>query len=442
LAGERSLLQDTVLRLAGFARSPLLVCGEEHRFIVAEQLRDLGVEDASILLEPELKNTAPAIALAALAALRDAEQGERPVLAVFPSDHAIDSTPAFGEALAEAEEAAGQGYLVALGVEPREAETGYGYIKQGKPLGIGSLHKVERFHEKPDREVAEHYLAEGGYFWNAGIFVMLAERYLEELGRARPDVLEVSRAAFEEGLIEKDFFRAGAAAYRRLEAISIDHAVMERTSAAAVRPLGAAWSDLGSWDSVWRISQRDGDGNALRGEVLAIDSANNLIQAERSLVAALGVSDLVIVESSDAFLVCPRERAQEVRRLVAELERRGSDRHQIHNKVLRPWGGFESLDTGERYQVKRLTLLPGRSISLQRHQRRAEHWVVVRGTARVTRGEETITLEENQSTFIPVGVIHRLENPGPEVLEVIEVQTGDYLREDDIERFADEYGRS
>ena len=437
LVGEESMLQETWRRVAGLAgAAPLAVANEEHRFMVAEQLRQAGAEPAAILLEPVGRNTAPAIAAAALQATA---AGGDPLLLVLPSDHAVRDAAAFGRAVQAARPAAEAGRLVTFGIVPTGPETGYGYIRAAAGEGVRA---VERFVEKPDAETARGYVASGEYFWNSGMFLFRASRYLEELGRHRPDILEACRRAFAGARRDADFVRLDREAFAACPADSIDYAVMEKTDAAAVLPVDVGWNDVGSWSALWEVAERDADGNAHHGDVVALGCRNTYAWTERRLVALVGLEDAVVVDTDDAVLVAHRDRVQQVKDVVAGLKRDGRGEAVLHRKVYRPWGAYDSIDMGDRFQVKRITVKPGAALSLQMHHHRAEHWIVVRGTAKVTRGEEVLLLSENQSTYIPLGVKHRLENPGKVPLELIEVQSGSYLGEDDIVRFEDTYGRS
>ena len=438
LVGDHTMLQDTVRRLSGLdVTAPIVVCNEAHRFVVAEQLRSIGTPARAIVLEPMGRNTAPAIALAALAATADGP-GDA-LLLVLPADHVIRDVSAFQTAVRAAAVAARTGQLVTFGVVPQAAETGYGYIQRGEPLA--GAWRIARFVEKPDRARAEEFLASGGYYWNSGMFVFSARRYLDELRRQAPDIATACELAFATAQRDLDFTRVDATAFAACRAESIDYAVMENTRDAVVVPFDAGWSDVGSWSSLQSASEADADGNVVRGDVLVEDTRDSFLYAESRLVAVVGLRDHVVVETKDAVLVAPRARAQDVRSLVARIKSSGRSEHLLHRKVFRPWGSYDSLDNGERFQVKRLTVRPGGVLSLQLHQHRAEHWVVVSGTARITRGEEVFLLEENQSTYIPIGVRHRIENPGKVPLHIIEVQSGGYLGEDDIVRFEDQYGR-
>ena len=435
LTGEDSLLQATWKRVATLTPCrPIVVGNLDHRFMIAEQLREAGVTPASILLEPVGRNTAPAIAVAALEATRS---GEDALLLVLPSDHLIQQVEAFHAAVHAATAAAAAGQLVTFGVVPTSPETGYGYIKATEGSGARA---VERFVEKPDLATAQNYVASGQYFWNSGMFLIRASRYLEELERLAPDMLAACRDALTKARRDEDFVRLDAEAFAVCPADSIDYAVMEHTPHAAVVPLDAGWSDVGSWGALWEVSPKDAQGNAHRGDVIAIDCRNTYAHGQR-LITLIGLEDVVVVETDDALLVGRRDQLQKVKDLVGTLKSDGRSHAVWHRKVYRPWGAYDSIDSGERFQVKRITVKPGGSLSLQMHHHRAEHWIVVSGTARVTRGEEVLLLTENQSTYIPLGVVHRLENPGKLPLEMIEVQSGSYLGEDDIVRFEDVYGR-
>ncbi len=441
LATEQSLLQDTVLRLGALegCAAPILIGNQEHRFMIAEQLREIGVEPGALLLEPVGRNTAPAVAVAAHAALR---RDPGALLLVLPSDHVVRDPAAFGAAVRTAREAARQGALVTFGVVPTEPTTGFGYIEQGEPLAREApLFRIRRFVEKPDLETARAFLVQGGFLWNSGMFVLPARGYLDELERLRPDIAGAAVRAYATLRADMDFVRLDEQAFAACPAESLDYAVMEKTNRGAVVRADLGWSDVGSWSALWDIAEKDARGNAARGDVHLVDAEGCLVRSEGRLVSAVGVRDLVIVETSDAVLVAARDRAQEVRETVAHLDRNNRTEHLSHKRVYRPWGYYESVDAGGRYQVKRLMVKPGHALSLQRHRQRAEHWVVVAGRARVTRGEDVLVLEENQSTFIPLGVKHRLENPGEAPLFIVEVQSGAYLGEDDIERFEDRYNR-
>ncbi|MDZ4350101.1 MAG: mannose-1-phosphate guanylyltransferase/mannose-6-phosphate isomerase [Xanthomonadaceae bacterium] len=434
LLGNHSLLQATWRRIAPLAAPPLLVTGEDHRFMVAEQLRQIDCRPAAIMLEPVGRNTAPAIAVAALEATAT---GADPMLLVLPSDHVVADEAGFRAAVALAREAAGSGALVTFGVAPTAPETGYGYIRAP---GQG-VRPVEAFVEKPDLPTAEAYLASGQYFWNSGMFLFRASRYLAELARLQPAMLAACRQALASGRRDSDFLRLDGDAFAGCPSDSIDYAVMERTDAAAMVPIRVGWNDVGSWSALWQVADQDADGNAHHGDVIARDCRNTLAWGDGRLLALLGLDDVVVVDTADAVLVAHRDRVQGVKDIVAALKAAGRPEAVRHRKVYRPWGSYDSIDLGAHFQVKRITVKPGGALSLQLHHRRAEHWVVVSGQARVTRGEEVLDLSANQSTYIPIGMKHRLENIGAAPLELIEVQSGDYLGEDDIVRFDDAYGR-
>ncbi len=441
LVGEDTMLQATWQRVAPVADlPPIVVANEEHRFLVAEQLRLVGVEHAAIVLEPTGRNTAPAIAAAALQAMR--ERGEDPLLLVLPSDHVIADAEGFRAAVREALPAAERGALVTFGIVPSAPETGFGYMQAEAVHGDGSgPRRVLRFVEKPDAATAQGYLDVGGYYWNSGMFLFRASRYLEELERFRPDILDAVRRALAEGRRDGDFVRLDKHAFAACPSDSIDYAVMEKTGAAMVLPVDIGWNDVGSWSALWDVSEQDAGGNAHHGDVIAVDSRNSYAYAQR-LVALVGVDDLVVVDTGDAVLVARKDKVQQVKDVVAKLKAGQRSQAALHREVHRPWGSYDSVDMGERFQVKRIKVKPGARLSLQSHARRAEHWIVVKGTARVTRDNDVFELHANQSTYIPIGARHRLENPGTETLELIEVQSGDYLGEDDIVRYDDAYGRA
>jgi len=442
LTGERTMIQQTALRLTGLgAGGPVVVCNEAHRFLVAEQLRQLSVEPQAIVLEPAGRNTAPAIALAAHAALRAAghKAADDPLLLVLPADHVIRDVPAFHKAVHAALGAARQGQLVTFGIVPTAPETGYGYIHRGAESG--PVYRIARFIEKPSAAVAKDFVASGDHYWNSGMFLFGARRYLEELGRLAPGIASACAEAFSAAKADLDFTRIDKALFEACPADSIDYAVMEKTSDAVVVPLAAGWSDVGSWAALHEASEPDAHGNVSRGDVISEDSEGCYLYSESRLVSAVGLKDHVVVETKDAVLVAPRSRVQDVKKLVYRLKEQGRYEHSLHREVFRPWGSYDSIENGPRFQVKRLKVKPGAVLSLQLHHHRAEHWIVVSGTARITRGEEVFLLEENQSTYIPIGVRHRIENPGKIPLHIIEVQSGSYLGEDDIVRLEDHYGR-
>ena len=442
---ERSLFQETLQRLKGLAaEAPLIICNEAHRFIVAEQLRQNDIHAQSIMLEPVGRNTAPAVALAALQAIA---QNPEAILLVLPADHMIHNIPAFHQALDTARQQAESGKLVTFGIAPTAPETGFGYIQAGTPLALsgrgagGEGYTVQRFVEKPDSATAVEYLASGEYYWNSGMFMFKASRYLEELRKFSPDIFNACQQALEQTSTDMDFVRPDAAAFAACPSDSIDYAVMEKTTDAVVVPLDAGWSDVGSWSSIWEVSPKDSSNNRVHGDIMAVDTQNSLLFSESRLVATVGITDMVVVETRDAVLVAHKDRVQDVKAIVQKLEAEGRSEKDWHRIVYRPWGCYDSVDNGERFQVKRITVKPGATLSLQKHHHRAEHWIVVKGTAEVTCDDKTFLLTENQSTYIPLGSTHRLTNPGKMPLELIEVQSGSYLGEDDIVRFDDQYGR-
>jgi mannose-1-phosphate guanylyltransferase / mannose-6-phosphate isomerase len=444
LLGRESLLQQTVQRVSERAcfAPPLLVANEEHRFIIAEQLREIGIVPRSLLLEPIGRNTAPAACIAALA-LTEAEPEPDPLMLVMASDHRIGEVNAFLAAVDQAADAAQSGALVCLGVTPERPETGYGYIRRGAALeGVSGAFAVGEFVEKPDQENAQEYLVSGEYFWNSSIFMFPARLYLDELGRLRPDMMAACRRALETAQRDSDFIRLGREAFSDCPADSIDYAVMEQTRRAAVVPVSMGWSDVGSWDALWEMSAKDENGNSVGGNVVAEETRNCYLRSEAGLVAAVGIADLVVVKTADAVMVAPRNRTQDVKKLVARLVKDRRDEADALPTVHRPWGSYTSLHNGHRVQVKHIMVKPGGKLSLQMHHHRAEHWVVVHGTAKIRRGDEEMMLSEDQSTYIPIGTAHRLENPGKIPLHLIEVQSGSYLGEDDIIRLEDSYGRS
>ena len=436
LVGEDTMLQATWKRVAVIAgAAPIVVANQEHRFMAAEQLRECNVRPQALILEPIGRNTAPAIAIAALQVLA---QNDDALLLVLPSDHVVRNEKAFHAAVAQAANAADAGKLVTFGIVPTAPETGYGYIKAGPGEGARA---VERFVEKPDLATAEGYVSSGEYFWNSGMFLFKASRYLQELERLQPAILVACRSALDKAARDTDFVRLDADAFAASPSDSIDYAVMEKTSDAAVVAMDAGWNDVGSWSALWDVSDKDADGNACHGDVIALDCRNSYAYGNR-LIAMVGLEDVVVVETDDAVFVGHKDRVQDVKSIVAQIKRDGRSEAAAHRKVYRPWGAYDSIDNGARFQVKRITVKPGATLSLQMHHHRAEHWIVVSGTAEVTRGEDVILLSENQSTYIPLGVTHRLKNPGKLPLELIEVQSGSYLGEDDIVRFEDQYGRA
>jgi mannose-1-phosphate guanylyltransferase/mannose-6-phosphate isomerase len=449
LTGDESLFQQAAHRLAGLAGDgltvapPCIVSNEEHRFLAMEQLREAGIEPGAALLEPVGRNTAPALTLAALAAR---ENGDDPVLVVTPADQTVADTAAFTAAMRRAVRAAADGAIVILGITPDRPETGYGYIKtQASGDAATTDMVVERFVEKPDTQTAQAYLAEGGYYWNAGMFVLKASVWLAALERFRPDIVQATRAAWQKRSTDQKFVRPGRVEFEAIPGESIDYAVMEHCPGSdfpiRMVALDAGWNDLGAWEAVWNTLPKDEAGNAHMGDVITTDSRDTLVHATSRLVSLVGVHDLVVIETPDAVLVADRARSQDVKAIVNTLSAAKREEHVLHRKVHRPWGWYDSIDEGGRFKVKRIQVKPKASLSLQKHHHRAEHWIVVKGTAEITRGNETLLLTENQSTYIPLGEVHRLANPGEIPLEIIEVQSGSYLGEDDIVRLEDRYGR-
>jgi len=441
LSGDGTLFQQAVTRTQKLpeAAAPIIVASEDHRFLAADQLLEAGVQGATIVLEPIARNTAPAIALGALKAI---ERDPQALLLVLPADHLIGDTKSFVDAVQEALPAAREGWLVTFGIRPDRPETGFGYIRRAESIGGGAF-RVERFVEKPDLATAEGYVKDGGYDWNSGMFLFKAARYLEELGQHAPEMLEAVRKAYATGHGDLDFVRVDAEAFAKVPDNSIDYAVMEKTSRAAVVPVSCAWSDIGSWSALWLSGKHDEQGNQREGDTLTVNTRNSLLRShDRHMIATVGVEDLVVVTTPDATLVAHRDAAQDVKKVVDQLKASGRTEHSFHRVVHRPWGSYDSLEEGGRFQVKRIVVKPGASLSLQKHHHRAEHWIVVSGTAEVTCDEKVFLLAENQSTYIPLGSVHRLRNPGKVPLELIEVQSGSYLGEDDIVRFDDVYGRA
>ena len=436
---KASMLQATIQRLQGLdIATPLLICNEQHRFLAAEQLRQLDMEKYNILLEPVGRNTAPAIALAALQATNN---GQDPILLILAADHLIEDVPAFHAAIHTALPLASSGKLVTFGIVPTHPETGYGYIEKGKADGTGG-YAVSQFVEKPDLPTATDYLASGDFLWNSGMFMFHASRYLQELERFQPEIVAACRLALAGSQQDLHFTRVDKAAFEFCPDDSIDYAVMEKAEDTVVVPLAAGWSDIGSWSALWDVSQKDENDNVLRGDVLQHNSSGNYIHAASRLVTLVGVQDLVVVETKDAIMVAHKNHVQDVKKIVEQLKFQGRGEHINHREVYRPWGVYDSIDDGHRYQVKHITVQPGAKLSVQMHHHRAEHWVVVSGTAKVTNGDTIFLVTENQSTYIPIGQVHALENPGVIPLELIEVQSGPYLGEDDIVRFEDKYGRA
>lgn len=436
------MLQETLRRLDGLAHvaAPVVICNDEHRFLVAEQLRAIGIKPKSLVLEPLGRNTAPAVAAAALLLAKDDPNA---LMLVLPSDHVIQDRVAFHRAAMTAAYSAQQGMLTTFGIIPNSPETGYGYIKRGHALAnLNQTFAIEKFVEKPNAATAQQFLDSGEYLWNSGMFMLKVSTYIDELRKLQPEILSAVDQALTGSAADLDFTRLDAKTFATSPSISIDYAVMEKTKVGAVVPVEMGWNDVGSWDALWELHEKNDEGNVCEGDVLASDVSNTFIKAENRMVAAVGVADLVIVETADAVLVANKNAAQNVKQLVDRMKSEDRSEHIFHRRVYRPWGSYEGIDAGGRYQVKRLTVNPGAKLSLQMHHHRAEHWVVVEGTAKVTRGTEEILLTENQSTYIPLGVVHRLENPGLVPLQLIEVQSGSYLGEDDIVRFADDYNRN
>jgi len=449
LFGNNSMLQETLLRLDGIDKSipqldPVLVCNEVHRFLVADQAIDINKPLRSIILEPEGRNTAPALTVVAQALL---EQGEDAVMVMMPADHIIVDIPRFQEAIKAGYRMAEQEFLITFGIKPESAETSYGYIQYGDPINEQSgICKIEGFKEKPDLQLAQEYLNSGNYLWNSGIFMMKASVWCREIERLQPDIYSACLAAYEKGQIDNAFYRLDEDYFIACRSDSIDYAVMEKITheketLSAVVSLDAGWSDIGAWSAVWELGEQDNDGNVIAGDVIQEGSSNSLLKSEHRLLAVLGCDNLVVVETADVVLVASKDKAQEVKDIISKLEAAEREERLTHRRVFRPWGSYETVDSGEKFQVKRLTVNPGKKISLQLHHQRAEHWVVVKGAATVTIGEEVFQLKENESTYIPIEVKHRLENATDQPLEIIEVQSGSYLGEDDIERFEDDFGR-
>lgn len=436
LVSDRTMIQETVLRLNGLKqmKPPIAVCNEDHRFMLAEQMWEIGIKPASIILEPVGKNTAPAVAMAALSVAID------DVLLILPADHVIADCAAFHQAVIAADNLARQGQLVTFGIVPTLPETGYGYIQRSQSQQ-GEAFKVAAFVEKPDAETAQRYIESGDFYWNSGMFAFKAGVYLDELAKFNPEMLQVCREALQSAQQDLDFTRIGKEIFSTCPSDSIDYAVMEKTANAVVIPLDAGWNDVGSWTALWDVTPKDEAGNAVFGDVLAVDTENSYLYSKNKLVAAIGVKDLVIVETDDALLVAAKDKVQEVKAIVDFLKNQKRSEADLHRKVYRPWGHYDSVDNGERHQTKRILVKPGAKLSLQKHHHRAEHWIIVKGTALVTKGDQQILLAENESIYIPLGTVHCLENPGVIPLEMVEVQSGSYLGEDDIVRFQDQYGR-
>lgn len=436
LTGDNTMLQETLCRLSELdVRAPLVICNEEHRFIVAEQLRSID-KTGSIILEPVGRNTAPAIALAAEVTLNN-----DPLLLVLAADHVIQDTASFTQAVNDAVPLAQAGKLVTFGIVPTQPHTGYGYIKRGNSVSDSSGYDVNAFVEKPSSSVAAEYVESGEYYWNSGMFLIKASRYLQELKKYCPEISAACKKALENTTHDNDFIRLDADAFKLCPDESIDYAVMEHTTEAVVVPLDAGWNDIGAWSALWEMNDKDKHGNTIHGDSILQDTTNSLIHGGERLVTTIGLDNVVIVDTKDALLVASKDKVQEVKQIVEQLKIEQRSEYKIHREVYRPWGKYDSIDNGKRYQVKRITVNPGEKLSIQMHHHRAEHWIVVSGTAKVTNGENTFLVTENESTYIPIGVIHALENPGKMPLQMIEVQSGSYLGEDDIVRFEDRYGR-
>jgi mannose-1-phosphate guanylyltransferase len=438
LVSEQSMLQETVTRLEGTEHAPaIFICNEAHRFLVAEQVRQQQLEHSGILLEPVGRNTAPAIALAALHATAN---GDDPLLLVLAADHVIRDQSAFHDSIKDAEKLAEQGKLVTFGIVPDSPNTGYGYIKRGSD-NLEKGFNVSEFVEKPDLETAKAYVDSGLYYWNSGMFMFKASRYLEELEKFAPDMLSICQQSIATETKDMDFVRVDKAVFETCANDSIDYVVMEKTNDAAVVPMDAGWSDVGSWSTLWEVSEKDGNGNVTRGDAMLHNVKDSYVYGEERLISVIGLDDVVVVETKDAVLVAAKDQVQDIKSVVNQLKAEQRPEFEFHREVFRPWGSYDSINNGDRYQVKRITVKPGEKLSVQMHHHRAEHWIVVAGTAKVTNGDETFLLTENESTYIPIGIVHALENPGKVPLELIEVQSGSYLGEDDIVRFSDRYGR-
>ncbi len=438
---EDTMLQNTISRLEDLENSgsPIVICNEEHRFMTAEQLREISVEPQAIILEPVGRNTAPAIAIAALKAM---ENNDDPILLILPADHVIEKIPEFHDAILSGLEYAEHDNLITFGIVPDSPEIGYGYIKRGELLKDNrGISKIQSFVEKPDLETAKEYLDSGSYTWNSGMFMFKASAIIKELENHAPKILQPCRRAISAATQDLDFFRLNLKDFQNIPSDSIDYAVMEKTSKGVVIPLDAGWNDMGSFDALWQTGEKDKDQNVLKGNVLTHDVKETYINSEKSLIAAVGLEKFVIVETKDAIFVSPRDRVQDVKKIVKQLKEQNRSEAINHSKVYRPWGSYETIDIEPRFQVKRITVKPGAKLSLQKHFHRAEHWTVVSGSAVITKGENQVLLKEDQSTYIPLGTMHRLENPGKIPLELIEVQSGSYLGEDDIVRYDDVYGR-
>ena len=459
LFGKNSMLQETLVRLDGPGfdamegnipcLAPIIVCNEVHRFLVADQAKEIDKVLQSIILEPEGRNTAPALTVVAQALL---DKGEDAVMVMMPADHIISELTHFQDTIKAGYQMAEQGYLITFGIKPQHAETGYGYIQCGEKLdelelhGINSIHKIQGFKEKPAAQLAQEYLDSGNYLWNSGIFMMKASVWCREIERFQADIYSACLQAYEKGKVDKEFYRLDKDAFTRCRSDSIDYAVMEKLTSedatlSAVVALDAGWSDIGAWSAVWELGEQDKDGNVIDGDVIQLGTSNSLLKSEHRLVAVLGCDNLIVVETADVVMVASKDKAQEVKEIISTLKARQREERLTHRRVFRPWGYYETVDIGEHFQVKRITVNPGKKLSLQLHHKRAEHWIVVKGTATVTKGEEVFSLNKNESTYIPIEVKHRLENATDQPLEIIEVQSGSYLGEDDIERFEDDFGR-
>ena len=459
LFGKNSMLQETLVRLDGPGfdamegnipcLAPIIVCNEVHRFLVADQAKEIDKVLQSIILEPVGRNTAPALTVVAQALL---DKGEDAVMVMMPADHIISELTHFQNTIKAGYQMAEQGYLITFGIKPEHAETGYGYIQCGEKLdelelyGINSIHKIQGFKEKPEAQLAQEYLDSGNYLWNSGIFMMKASVWCREIERFQADIYSACLQAYEKGKVDKEFYRLDKDAFTRCRSDSIDYAVMEKLTSedatlSAVVALDAGWSDIGAWSAVWELGEQDKDGNVIDGDVIQLGTSNSLLKSEHRLVAVLGCDNLIVVETADVVMVASKDKAQEVKEIISTLKARQREEWLTHRRVFRPWGYYETVDTGEHFQVKRITVNPGKKLSLQLHHKRAEHWIVVKGTATVTKGEEVFSLNKNESTYIPIEVKHRLENATDQPLEIIEVQCGSYLGEDDIERFEDDFGR-
>jgi mannose-1-phosphate guanylyltransferase len=445
LYNEHTLLQNTIMRIQSIEglNSPIIVCNESHRFMTAEQLRQINVSPAAIILEPIGKNTAPAIALAALAALKDTKDDKDPILLVLPADHVIQQISEFHKLILTGCKYAEKENLITFGIIPDSPEIGYGYIKKGKILEtLSGAAEIEKFVEKPDFETASQYVESGLYCWNSGMFIFKASTIIKEFEKHASKILESCRQSFTSGFGDLDFFRMDKKLFELIPSDSIDYAVMEKTDKGIVIPFAGGWSDLGSFDTLWKTGKKDENNNVTKGDICLYDVKHSYISSESRLVAAVGTDNFVIIETRDAILICPRHRVQDIKKIVEQLKNNNRNEPVTHSKVYRPWGSYESIDLEKRFQVKRITVKPGSKLSLQKHFHRAEHWTVVSGTAIITRGEEQMLLKEDESAYIPIGTLHRLENPGKIPLELIEIQSGSYLDEDDIVRYEDDYGRN